>query len=126
MSYLNPHNHKGFLILLLGITQHPNTNGLTSRSVPFAGGGTARREKLFTLVMIYNGAKFELCDTHLLRLSKRLQFLPLPHKTAISNICLRQLWEARSTNETLRQFICNNREWFREEMVFFFRFPIQE
>lgn len=67
-------------------------------------------------MVMYNGSKFKLCDSHLLRLSARLQLLP--HKPAIINIRLRQLWEARSSNESLRQFLCNNKEWFQETVMF--------
>lgn len=58
-----------------------------------------------------------LCEKHFLLLSECLQLLP--QKAAILIVRLRQLWQARSTREALRQSVCNNREWFREEMGFY-------
>ena len=57
-------------------------------------------------IIMYDGANFEFCNKHLFYLSERLQLLA--HKSAILNICLKQLWADQSINKTFCQFISNN------------------
>ncbi len=68
------------------------------------------------LLVAFIYSQFKICNRHYILLCKRLQLIR--SKPAILVLRVKQLWDARIDHLCLLEVVRNNREWFKEDLLF--------